>query len=70
MVVTDLDVMAAMLTRAGLDVERRSADPPSGRGCREGTATELVVQDMGYEGFFSVLGFDADGRLLSLGAWE
>lgn len=66
----DVDAVMAMLTRAGIEFERRVPDPDFPRGFREGTAMELVVEDMGYPGFFSKLGFDADGQLLSIGAWE
>lgn len=70
MVVTDLDAMTAMLTRAGIEYETRTPNPEFPRSFRDGTTTQLVVEDMGYTGFYSVLGFDADGRLLSVGAWE
>jgi hypothetical protein len=73
MVVNELESTIAMLNRAGIAYERLAPDvvpDADARGRRAGTAVEIQIEDLGYIGFFTVLGFDDAGRLVSVGAWE
>ena len=78
---SDFEDMVAMLERAGIEhrVERTDspeADPRRARdGIVEPIATTITTNDCyrrttGYPGFWSELFFDADGKLIGIGAWE
>ena len=73
---TDIDTIRAMLDKADVRYKVTESDP-SDRGVRPGTSTQIVTNrwrrgegNLGYMGFLTVFGFDADGNLISVGAWE
>jgi hypothetical protein len=62
----DLEQVLAMFARAGIVFERGDGDKGTVLNCEAhaGPANE------GYSGFTACLGFDVQGNLTSIGAWE
>lgn len=78
---TDLETLRAMFDRADVDY---SVDEATGSELQTHPTTTQVLEtdaglglptsrgvgNLGYYGFFTGFGFDAEGRLLWVGAWE
>lgn len=70
----DLETLKDMLTRAQIKFVELPAHKENHE--RPATETEITVtagdsdQNLGYYEFFSVFGFDKDGALIWIGAWE
>ena len=60
MIMTDRDIIAAMLIRAGIEYDIHHN--------KDGTITLCI--EGGYSGFYSTLTFNSDGSLKEVGAYE
>jgi hypothetical protein len=63
--VTDEETILAMLERARIGQKRTGPAV----NCPEGTRSIITVEG-GYTGFFTEFWFDAEGRLIGMGAYE
>jgi hypothetical protein len=74
---TDLDTLRAMFERADVRYEVNEATgdefpthPTTTQVLETAGGTKRGTGNLGYSGFYSGFGFDADGKLLWVGAWE
>jgi hypothetical protein len=67
--VSDKDILIEMLNRAGVKYEETCGGRPYGEDRNDETLVSVSI-DGGYSGFYTVLTFNQDGSLKSIGAFE
>lgn len=76
---TDYETLKALLQKAGIEfyeetAELRRSEFYTSRGAYVERVLHVpdcgTVQNGGYTGFYTEFMFDADGKLLGMGAWE